>query len=88
MSSFELKLHKVLVSTGMAEDKATELAEVLSAEINTRVSKSFDVATKSDVTLVRKDIENVLNQIRTLQWLFGAVGIPILVAIFMQFFTV
>jgi len=80
MESFELKLHRILVSTGMEEEKASELTEILSVEINTRISTNTEVATKADVNLI-------LQQIRTLQWLFGAVGIPILVAIFLQFFS-
>ena len=80
MESFELKLHRFLVSTGMDDEKASELTEVLSAEINTRISKDINVATKDDVNLI-------LHQIRTLQCLFGAVGVPILVAIFLQLFS-
>ena len=90
MKSFELKLHRILVSTGMDEDKATELTETLSSEFKQHVRREINVATKDDIVLVRKDIEHMQsalsNQIRTLQWLFGAVGIPILVAIFLQFF--
>lgn len=86
MESFVLKVHRIFVSAGMEDAKATELAEVLGEQVNTRVSKDDDLARKSDLLLLHKDLENVVSQIRTLQWLYAGVGIPILIAIFLEFF--
>ena len=97
MTSFELKLHKELVLNGMTEDRANAIASTIGDEFKNYLSKDVHLATKNDIDKILASIESnhektqnqlyiLQNQIRTLQWIYGIVGVPILLAIFMQFF--
>ena len=97
MTSFELKLHKELVLNGMTEDRANAIASTIGDEFKNYLPKDVHLATKNDIDKILASIESnhektqnqlyiLQNQIRTLQWFYGIVGVPILLAIFMQFF--
>lgn len=76
MSTLEKTLYDALKEAGVKELTATRAAE-----------KATEYATKDDLAhlATKADIKNLEAKMNTLQWLYGVVSIPILLAIFSQY---